>query len=66
MTKAASQSDSLWARTPWTDLRPLTQDCNADVCVVGAGIAGLSVAYHLGNAGQRVIVLEAKIGRAHV
>jgi glycine/D-amino acid oxidase-like deaminating enzyme len=30
----------------------------ADVCVVGAGIAGLTTAYLLANAGRKVIVLE--------
>ena len=37
---------------------PLAADAEADVCIVGAGIAGLSVAYHLGRAGKRVIVLD--------
>src|SRR5262249_44503807 len=29
-----------------------------DVCIVGAGIAGLSVAYNLARAGKRVLVLD--------
>src|SRR5688500_7837383 len=38
----------------------LEADANADVCVVGAGITGLSVAYHLARAGRSVIVLDAE------
>jgi glycine/D-amino acid oxidase-like deaminating enzyme/nitrite reductase/ring-hydroxylating ferredoxin subunit len=37
---------------------PLPADARADVCVVGAGIAGLSTAYHLAKAGKQVIVLD--------
>jgi glycine/D-amino acid oxidase-like deaminating enzyme/nitrite reductase/ring-hydroxylating ferredoxin subunit len=37
---------------------PLARDISADVCVVGAGIAGLSAAYFLARAGRSVVVLE--------
>ncbi|MDQ3622008.1 MAG: FAD-dependent oxidoreductase [Verrucomicrobiota bacterium] len=37
---------------------PLATDTTADVCVVGAGIAGLSVAYHVAQQGRSVIVLD--------
>ena len=36
----------------------LTEDLVADVVVVGAGVTGLSTAYLLAKAGQRVVVLE--------
>lgn len=36
----------------------LTKDAGADVCVVGAGIAGLSTAYLLARQGKSVIVLD--------
>ncbi|HUG41193.1 MAG TPA: FAD-dependent oxidoreductase [Longimicrobiales bacterium] len=39
---------------------PLSGDARADVCVIGAGIAGLSTAYELARAGRDVVVLEAK------
>lgn len=50
--------------TYWTDSIPrqtygtLDRDLNAEVVVVGAGIAGLSVAYALAKAGRKVVVLE--------
>ena len=37
---------------------PLRGDARADVCVVGAGIAGLSAAYELAKEGRKVIVVE--------
>jgi glycine/D-amino acid oxidase-like deaminating enzyme/nitrite reductase/ring-hydroxylating ferredoxin subunit len=37
---------------------PLEADLHVDVCVVGAGIAGLSVAYQLACAGRSVAVLD--------
>jgi glycine/D-amino acid oxidase-like deaminating enzyme/nitrite reductase/ring-hydroxylating ferredoxin subunit len=40
------------------DFPPLATDLATDVCIVGAGIAGLSVAYHLGRAGRRVTVID--------
>lgn len=38
---------------------PLATDAKADVCVIGAGFAGLSTALHLAEAGVSVTVLEA-------
>jgi glycine/D-amino acid oxidase-like deaminating enzyme/nitrite reductase/ring-hydroxylating ferredoxin subunit len=37
---------------------PLAEDAECDVCIVGAGIAGLTTAYRLARAGKRVIVLD--------
>ena len=48
----------------WTDFphpsaeTGLTSDTDTDVCIVGAGIAGLSVAYHLLLEGRSVVVLD--------
>jgi glycine/D-amino acid oxidase-like deaminating enzyme/nitrite reductase/ring-hydroxylating ferredoxin subunit len=49
-----------WAAdTPDLDLlEPLDASTRTDVCVVGAGIAGLSTAYHLCRAGVSVVVVE--------
>ena len=45
-------------------LHPLRENESADVCIVGAGIAGLSIAYELSHRGQKVVVLDdGAIGR---
>jgi glycine/D-amino acid oxidase-like deaminating enzyme/nitrite reductase/ring-hydroxylating ferredoxin subunit len=50
---------SLWQGTFEVPSYPaLDRDSRADVCVVGAGIAGLSTAYLLAKSGQRVILLD--------
>lgn len=50
---------SIWSATASVPpMPPLLADAHADVCVVGAGIAGLTTAYHLAGDGQRVIVLD--------
>src|SRR5438270_125951 len=56
---------SLWEASVAEDrLNPLTENTSADVCIVGAGIAGLSIAYELSRLGQKVIVLDdGLIGR---
>src|SRR5688500_3832086 len=51
---------SVWmATTPAANLRQtLSQDVRADVCIVGAGIAGLTTAYLLSKAGRDVVVVD--------
>jgi len=53
---------SLWAATapPPPPTHPLAEDASADVCIVGAGYAGLSAALHLAERGLRPVVLEAR------
>ena len=38
---------------------PLTGDIDVDVCVIGAGLAGLTAARELARRGWSVVVLEA-------
>jgi glycine/D-amino acid oxidase-like deaminating enzyme/nitrite reductase/ring-hydroxylating ferredoxin subunit len=47
----------IWGES--VETRPLESDAQCDVCVVGAGIAGLLIAERLAGYGQRVIVLDA-------
>jgi glycine/D-amino acid oxidase-like deaminating enzyme/nitrite reductase/ring-hydroxylating ferredoxin subunit len=51
---------SLWHATASAQLTrgPLRGGARADICVVGAGIAGMTAAYLLARAGRRVIVLD--------
>jgi glycine/D-amino acid oxidase-like deaminating enzyme/nitrite reductase/ring-hydroxylating ferredoxin subunit len=52
-------------QTPWQEdvslpeISPLSADLTADVCIIGAGIAGLTTAYCLSREGVNVIVVEA-------
>jgi monoamine oxidase len=55
------QTKSIWydiERPPQGDM--LRGDAQADVAIVGGGIAGLSVAYMLAREGKQVVVLEDK------
>jgi glycine/D-amino acid oxidase-like deaminating enzyme/nitrite reductase/ring-hydroxylating ferredoxin subunit len=50
---------SIWQDTCEVPRFPkLTKSGSTDICVVGAGIAGLSVAYHLAREGKKVVVLD--------
>src|SRR6478736_6621167 len=50
---------SVWSATVDLPERgPLAEHLHADVCIIGAGIAGLSTAYHLCKAGKAVLVLD--------
>ncbi|KAI8960572.1 DAO-domain-containing protein [Daldinia sp. FL1419] len=39
---------------------PLSEDIEADVCIIGAGITGISVAYELFTRGKEVVLVEAR------
>src|SRR5213596_3787019 len=50
---------SVWAATAGTPVeKPLSKDDSANVCVIGAGIAGLTTAYLLAREGKAVIVID--------
>ncbi|TIX40467.1 MAG: FAD-binding oxidoreductase, partial [Mesorhizobium sp.] len=59
MNVSDERTVSLWAATEVApDTVPLERSEQVDVVVVGSGIAGLSVAYELAIAGQKVAVLD--------
>ena len=56
---ATPSTSSVWLTTAEVpSYSPLTADTTADVCVDGAGIAGLTVAYLLAQVGKSVVVVE--------
>src|SRR5262245_51539407 len=48
----------VWGKSGSDGWARLVTDARTDVCIVGAGIAGLSTAYQLARAGKAVIVLD--------
>lgn len=59
MHAPSTNTISLWMATAARPERPaLTEHMHADVCVVGAGIAGLTTAYLLTREGKHVVVLD--------
>lgn len=58
MAAGSMKNRSLWSSVRMPKGNPLTQDTRVDVCVIGAGIAGLSTAYLLAQAGKSVAVLD--------
>ena len=59
MNVGNEHSRSLWmSKAPVAEALPLAADAEADVVVVGSGIAGLSTAYELARLGRSVIVID--------
>src|SRR6187455_2080731 len=58
MRKDLSSNTSVWTDITPPELDVLTGDQTCQVCVIGAGIAGLTTAYLLTRMGRSVIVLE--------
>src|SRR6185295_12622028 len=59
MDAHSGTTTSVWMATKRLPAQPrLTEDTSADVCIVGAGIAGLSTAYMLAKQGKSVVVLD--------
>ncbi|MDB4911174.1 MAG: puuB, partial [Gemmatimonadetes bacterium] len=55
----SGQTTSLWMDTASVPSYPaLTDSADTGVCIVGAGIAGLTTAYLLAKQGQKVIVID--------
>ena len=59
MKTDSGSSTSVWMATAEMPRQPvLAEDRRADVCVIGAGISGLTTAYLLAREGRSVVVLD--------
>lgn len=56
--KTPAPTSSIWTTVEIPCRPALSKNLTADVCVVGAGIAGLTTAYRLASEGQSVVVLD--------
>ena len=59
MHSDSGHTTSVWmGTTEVPQFQPLTQDLRANVCVIGAGIAGMTTAYLLARAGRAVVLID--------
>jgi glycine/D-amino acid oxidase-like deaminating enzyme/nitrite reductase/ring-hydroxylating ferredoxin subunit len=59
MRSDSGHTTSVWmGTTEVPQFQPLTQDARANVCIVGAGIAGMTTAYLLARAGRAVVLID--------
>ena len=59
MRSDSGHTTSVWMNTTEVpELPAVTQDMRASVCIIGAGISGLTTAYLLARAGRAVVVID--------
>jgi glycine/D-amino acid oxidase-like deaminating enzyme/nitrite reductase/ring-hydroxylating ferredoxin subunit len=54
----SGKTSSVWMSESLDVPSPLESDIETDVCIVGAGITGLSTAYQLSREGKRTVVID--------
>jgi len=60
MDRGSGTTASPWMETDLRELDALRRNETADVCVVGAGVAGVTTAFMLASEGRSVVVLEGR------
>ena len=62
--RTSGKNDPVWVHTEPYSNRPqfsqLDRDVDTDVCIIGSGIAGISVAEQLVRRGLKVVMVEAR------
>src|SRR5215213_1375429 len=58
MRSDSGHTTSVWMATDVPELPSLSHDIRTNVCIVGAGIAGMTTAYLLARAGRAVVVID--------
>lgn len=62
--RTSGETDAVWIHTDPYSNRPkfskLNRDLETDVCIVGSGISGISIAYELVTRGVNVVMIEAR------
>jgi glycine/D-amino acid oxidase-like deaminating enzyme/nitrite reductase/ring-hydroxylating ferredoxin subunit len=58
MNADQERSQPLWSNTRLPQGRPLSSNLKTDLLVIGAGIAGVSIAYELAQTGREVVLVD--------
>src|SRR5688572_30641268 len=58
MRTDSGSTTSVWMTEAESTFLPIEGNREADVCIIGAGIAGLTTAYHLQREGKSIIILD--------
>jgi glycine/D-amino acid oxidase-like deaminating enzyme len=62
--RTSGETDAVWIHTDPYSNRPkfskLDRDLETDVCIIGSGISGISIAYELVTRGINVVLIEAR------
>lgn len=53
------RTDSIWETVGLPNFLEIKEQTRTDVCVIGGGLTGLSVAYELAKRGKKVVLLES-------
>lgn len=53
------RTNSIWEKVDLPEYERIRGDTRADVCIIGGGLSGLSIAYELAKRGKKVVLLES-------